>query len=195
MGEAMNSRIPPTALSGRSKSRHDEMAKNLGYFSIALGLTEIFTPRALCEAAGLEHRHTLIRAYGLREVATGIAILTSHDPTPWVWGRVAGDVLDIATVLSASRGNKMQEGNTILTLVSLAGVTIVDVACAMGLSAEKGGRKTATADYGSRSGFPQGAQGARGVARDFETPRDMRADIAPFPNRDLNTARPAAVSG
>ena len=183
MGEAMNSKIQPTALPGRSKSRHDDTAKNLGYFSIVLGLTEIFSPRAVCEAAGLEHRHKLIRAYGVREVATGMAILTSHNATPWIWGRVAGDVLDIATLLSVSRGDETQKGNTILALVGLAGVAAIDVVCAMGLSAEKGGRKTATADYGSRSGFPQGAQAARGAASDFETPRDMRADIIPPPNR------------
>ena len=179
----MNSKIEPTALPGRSKSRHDDLAKNLGYFSLVLGLTEIFKPRAVCEAAGMEHRHKLVRAYGAREIATGVAILTSHDPTPWIWGRVAGDVLDIATVLSASRGDETQKGNTILALVGLAGVAALDLTCAMGLSAEKGGRKTAIADYGNRSGFPQGSQAAKGAARDFETPRDMRADIATFPNR------------
>ncbi len=169
------------------------MATNLGYFSIGLGLTEIISPAAVCEAAGLEHRHNLIRAYGVREVATGMAILTTHDPTPWIWARVAGDVLDIATVLSASRGDETQKSNTILALVGLAGVTAIDVACAMGLSAEKGGRTTATADYGGRSGFPQGAQAARGAAGEFKTPRDMRADVTSPPSRV--GARPTAVRG
>jgi hypothetical protein len=44
-------------------------------------------------------------------------------------------------------------------------VTVVDMVCASGLNAEKGGRRTAIADYSNRSGFPQGVQAARGAAR------------------------------
>lgn len=40
----------------------------------------------------------LIRAYGVREIAKGVGILTSPNPTPWLWGRVAGDALDLATL-------------------------------------------------------------------------------------------------
>ena len=35
----MTNLAPKTALPGRSRSMHDEMAAGLGYFSIALGLT------------------------------------------------------------------------------------------------------------------------------------------------------------
>ena len=42
---------------------------------------------------------TVARAYGLREIGTGIGILASKDPSPWLWGRVAGDALDVPCVL------------------------------------------------------------------------------------------------
>jgi len=166
--------VPQTALRGRSQSAHDRLAKGLGWFSVALGLTELLAPRALCRAVGMEGHEGLVRAYGAREVATGVAILMSHDATPWIWGRVAGDAADIATVLAASRGDERTRGNTALVLAALAGVTAVDVICANRLSAEKGGRTTAVADYRDRTGFPRGVQAARGAARDFEVPRDMR---------------------
>jgi hypothetical protein len=47
---------------------------------------------------GMDDYAALIRAYGVREIATGAAILYQRDPTPWIWGRVAGDALDLATL-------------------------------------------------------------------------------------------------
>ena len=175
--------VPQTARRGRSQSGNDVLAKNLGYLSIALGLAEVFAPRAVCRVAGIQGLESLIRAYGAREIATGIAILTSHDPEPWIWGRVAGDVADIATVATGLQQDNAKRDNSMLALTALATITVVDVVCASGLTGEKGGRKTALADYSRRSGFPQGARAARGAAKDFEVPRDMRVPelLRPWP--------------
>jgi len=169
----MHSVVPKTALRGQSRSKHDELARSLGYFSIALGVAELLAPRALCNAIGLKGLEGVVRAYGAREVATGIAILASHDPAPWIWARVAGDMADIATVATGEQHNPKRE-NAAFALTALTAVTLVDVACASRLSSEKGNRKTAIADYRDRSGFPQGLSGAKGAARDFQVPDDMR---------------------
>jgi len=163
-----------TALRGRSQSSHDRLAKGLGLFSIALGFAELLAPRAVCRAAGIEGLETVIRGYGAREIATGVAILTSHNPEPWIWGRVAGDMADIATVATGLRQDNARRDNNVLALATLAAVTAVDVVCASGLTSEKGGRRSAIADYSDRSGFPKGLQTARGAARDFKAPNDMR---------------------
>lgn len=168
----MGSSVPRTALSSSSRSLHDHLARGLGYFSLALGMAELVAPRMLCRAAGIGEKENLVRAYGGREIATGLAILTSHDATPWVWGRAAGDALDIATLAAAAK--EWRRPGTVLALAALAGATAVDVFCAVGLTTEKGGRLTARADYGDRSGFPRGIEAARGAARDFQLPRDMR---------------------
>jgi hypothetical protein len=170
----MRSAIPATALPGRSQSSHDRIAKNLGYFSIALGAAELVAPRALCRAAGLNGMESLVRSYGAREIATGVAILTSHDPAPWIWGRVAGDMADIATVATGIRQDGEKRSNALLTLAALTAVTAVDVMCASGLESEKGNRKTAVADYSDRSGFPRGLQSARGAGRHIKIPRDIK---------------------
>src|SRR4030088_921667 len=93
-----SSLVPRTALRGGSQSSHDKLAKTLGYFSIALGATELLAPRWRGRAIGVKGLEPVVRVYGAREVATGVAILTSHDPAPWIWARVAGDMADIATV-------------------------------------------------------------------------------------------------
>lgn len=81
----------------------EKVARGLGWFSIGLGLAETLTPRNLTPYLGLEGRETLIRAYGLREIAAGIGILASPRPTArWLWARVGGDALDIATLTLAA---------------------------------------------------------------------------------------------
>jgi hypothetical protein len=169
----MHSLVPQTALRSRSQSANDKLAKSLGYFSIALGVTELVAPRALSNAIGVEGLEPVIRTYGGREIATGVAILASHDPEPWIWARVAGDFADIATVATGLKRSNGKANNTVAALAALAGVTVVDMVCASGLNAEKGGRRTAIADYSNRSGFPQGLQAARGAARKVQLPEKV----------------------
>ena len=166
--------VAPTALPGQSKSAADLLARGLGYFSIGLGVAQLLAPRAVGQAVGLDGQDTLIRAYGAREVATGVAILSSHNPQPWIWGRVAGDAVDIATVATALRADNPKENNAIAAVGMLVGITVLDAVCAAALTREKGGRSTATVEYSDRVGFPRGLAGARGTARDFEVPRDFR---------------------
>lgn len=170
------SSVPRTALPGWSRSACDQMAKGLGYFSLALGAAELIAPDAICRAAGLDGYRGLVRAYGAREVATGLAILASHDATPWVWGRVAGDAIDIATVAAGTK--QITKTKTLISLGVLAAVTALDIFCASGLSREKGGVKTATTDYSNRSGFPKGVSAVKGAARDFDPQHGMRTPEA-----------------
>ena len=187
--------VPQTALPGRSRSTHDETATGLGWFSIAFGIAELAMPRAIRRAAGIKASDALVRGYGVREIATGVAILMTHDATPWIWGRVAGDALDIATVATAPPDWRGGDRKKPWTLGALAVVTAVDLFCAACLTREKGGPRTARADYRDRSGFPQGVQAARGAARDFQTPRDFRGPEALRPQTAEGARHPAAPSG
>jgi hypothetical protein len=170
----MHDVVRRTALPGRSQSSHDKMARGLGYFSIALGVAELVAPGAICRAAGIRGLEPVVRGYGAREIATGVAILTSHDPEPWIWTRVAGDLADVATVATGVQQDNQSRGRSAVALATLAAVTLIDLACANGLSSEKGSRRTATRSYGDRSGYPQGLQAARGAARHFKVPDDMK---------------------
>jgi hypothetical protein len=170
----MPNSVRPTALPGRSQSTADRLASNLGYFSLALGAAEVIAPRAICRALGLRGLEAVVRAYGAREIANGMAILTSHDPEPWVWARVAGDLADVATVATGLRPDNGKRDNNVLAIAGLLAVTAIDVACAKSLASAKGNRRTATTDYSNRSGFPKGLSLARGAAKNFKVPEDMR---------------------
>jgi hypothetical protein len=50
----MHNVIPSSALPGQSRSAYDKLARDLGYFSIALGVAELLAPRAICNAVGLK---------------------------------------------------------------------------------------------------------------------------------------------
>ncbi len=105
-----------------------ELARALGWFSLALGTMELLLPRTITGFLGMRGSERLVRLYGVREVGTGLAILGSSDPAPWMWGRVAGDALDVATVAPKLAGRK--PGNAALALLTLAAVATLDVLCA-----------------------------------------------------------------
>lgn len=160
------------------KSTPESLARGLGWFSLALGSAELLMARSLCRTLGLQGREDVLRTWGLREIATGLALLRAKNPAPAVWARVAGDVLDLATLAPALQGGNPQRGQAAFAVAAVAGVTAVDVACARML----GGVQEAaaqTVDYSDRRGFPQPAEAMRGAAaQDFETPEDMATPSA-----------------
>ena len=139
------------------KNSAGNVARGLGWFSIGLGLAELLAPRLVARAAGLEGREGLLRLYGLREIATGAGILLAPDRKPWLWARVAGDALDLATL---SRGSRP---NATAAIAAMAGVTAADVAAATALHAANRQRARPLFDYSDRSGFPKPPRRMRGA--------------------------------
>jgi hypothetical protein len=165
----------------------DRLARALGWFSIGLGLTELLAPRALTRWLGMEGSEALVRAYGMREIGAGIMTL-SPDKGLGLQSRVAGDALDIATLLPALRGDNPKRDNVAIALAMVVGVTLLDIAGAKGVNNAQRRSDRPARTYRDRSGYPKGLEQARGAARDFRTPPDMRA--VPM---SANTQRQAAA--
>jgi hypothetical protein len=138
----------------------DAMASRLGWFSIALGLAELLMTRRIARATGMQGREGLLRAYGVREVATGVGLLTAKRREPWLWARVAGDALDLATL--SQSGNKARAA---AAMAAVAGVAAADVQAARALGRERA-QEAQYRDYSDRSGFPRGVAQMRGIAAD-----------------------------
>lgn len=167
------------------------IARGLGCFSIALGLVEALNPTMLTRALGMEGKETLLRGYGAREIGTGIGILAANDPTPWVWGRVAGDGLDLATLAAHIGNGNSRKAGVAIALAAVAGVTALDAACARALGGSaRNGSARPVRDYSERSGMPRPAEAMRGAARDFEAPRDMRTPEALRPYTSKSASEP-----
>lgn len=149
------------------------LARRLGWLSIGLGALELAGPHRLSRMLGLRGAEPVIAFYGLREIATGIAILIARDPVPFVWGRVAGDALDI-TSLMAGFADSRRKPILLLALGSVAMVTAVDLICAQTLQVDTMRKRSRIPDYSDRSGMPKPSKQMRGAARDFKIPADMR---------------------
>jgi uncharacterized membrane protein len=138
-------RLRPRASAAHTERRRDPvdaLALGLGWFSVALGAAELLAPRRLDRAIGAGVHPALTRVFGARELAAGLGLLTQPDPAPWLWARVAGDVLDLAFLGGAMTGARRRERARLgAALAAVAGVTAVDVYAAR--RASSGERRSA----------------------------------------------------
>lgn len=146
-----------------SFSASDRMARNLGWFSLGLGAMEILAPERITRALGMEGQERLVRAYGFRELASGVLSL-SVEKNVGLWSRVAGDGLDIATLMANWRDDNPKKSNVALGLMMVAGITLLDIATANEVSVRHARQKGSRRMYRDRTGFPKGVAASRGIA-------------------------------
>jgi hypothetical protein len=109
------------------------LATGLGWFSVALGCSEVLFPRQIARLIGAPETagtFATLQGYGAREIANGLAILAEPDRPAWLWGRVAGDVLDLATLASFMGSPRSDRTRTTLASIAVLGVTGLDLFCA-----------------------------------------------------------------
>ena len=112
------------------------LAVGLGWFSIALGVAELTAPHSVARFIGVtptEKTIATLRAFGARELGAGMAILAQPDRPAWLWSRVAGDALDLATLASAPSTHR---GRVTFAAAAVIGVAALDVICATQLNGQ-----------------------------------------------------------
>lgn len=122
---------------GGGRALGERVAPALGWFSIGLGIAEVAVPGGVARLIGVDdhgRNRALLRTMGLREIASGVGILTRERPAGWVWSRVGGDVMDLALLGSALASETTQKGRLAAATAAVAGVTVVDVLCSADLS-------------------------------------------------------------
>ncbi|MDR5845159.1 hypothetical protein [Caballeronia sp. LZ031] len=196
----MNDRHFPSTSTNDDRGRPDtaSVARGLGWFSLALGAAELLAPNTVARAAGATAGTTLVRLYGLREIACGIGILMSRNPSPYLWARVGGDALDLATFAAASdKSRRTARTRAVGAFLQVVGIAALDIYAAVSspkVDGRRDGNRTVgrlEALSGDRSGFLRAVEAMRGAAlRDFKLPRDMRAPDALLPY--THAARTAA---
>jgi uncharacterized membrane protein len=127
-----------------SNGRAERLATALGWFSLGLGIAEVAAPSRVAQLIGVpdkERTHDLLRAYGMREIAAGIGILSQPRPVGWMWGRVVGDLLDLATLGSALKADAADSTRIATATAAVLGVTALDamVAQQLGDASQTGG--------------------------------------------------------
>jgi uncharacterized membrane protein len=137
--ELLQTRLPRvlgyrTPHEGVRTTRGESLARGLGWFSIGLGLAETAAPKMVARLTGSRKHESLIRSYGVREIAAGIGILTRPRPAGFLWARVAGDAVDLASLGYLLRARKAGHRRAAVSLAAVAGVTALDIVCARQLS-------------------------------------------------------------
>jgi uncharacterized membrane protein len=151
----------------------ERLAKVLGVASVALGAPLVAAPGRVARFVGLEDTaatRAVARLVGVRELDTAAAILPSSRPLPGVWGRVAGDGLDLALLGTALRSAAANRRRLAAATAAVAGIAALDAVGGLQLSrrrhpskvAEDGSLKVAAGVTVNRS-----AEDAYALWRDF----------------------------
>jgi uncharacterized membrane protein len=115
----------------------ERIARGLGWFSIGLGLAEIAAPRRMARAIGVtdDRRNcATLRAIGVREIASGVGILSRDRPVGAVWTRVGGDVMDLTLLGRALSSSRSRRTRVAAATAAVLGVTALDAVTGRKLS-------------------------------------------------------------
>lgn len=171
----------------RSMDGNDRLARAIGWAGVGLGLAELFMPERMTRPLGIEGHEHWVRACGVRQIMTGLGAL-SDNPAPALKARVVGDALDLAALAWVRREPHTHRSNIDRAMLAVGAVTALEVWCAGKLHQRHDYMGGVTPDYSRRSGFPKPIAHMRGIAKDFETPADMRAAL-PMPRYQLGEPR------
>jgi uncharacterized membrane protein len=114
------------------KGNAEGLVQGLGWFSIGLGLAEVLAPAKVARLVGMKDKaglRALIRSCGFREMVAGIAILSESGKVGGLWGRVAGDLLDLGVIESALFSKKTNRKRAGIASAAVLGVTALDLYC------------------------------------------------------------------
>jgi len=111
------------------KQNRECIASGLGWFSIGLGLAELLMPRTLSRLIGIKPRPFVTRLFGLREIASGVGLLTQSEKGPWLKARVVGDGMDLALLGLGATSDGSKAGKLAFATAAVAGVTVIDFLC------------------------------------------------------------------
>lgn len=105
------------------------LGRGLGVFSIGLGLAELASPSAVARLIGVDNCGVVsptLRAFGMREILTGLGLLAKPQAAMGPWARVFGDMLDIAFLGWAMSSKSLNKKRTFGAIAAVAGVAVID---------------------------------------------------------------------
>lgn len=125
---------------GYSRRQGSQLASLLGWFSLGLGLAQVAAPGDVARFIGVrddDKNRTVMRAVGMREIMSGVGILTQSRPAGWLWARVGGDMMDLALLSGALNSDDAHERDRLMkAAAAVAGITVLDLMSARQLSSQ-----------------------------------------------------------
>lgn len=137
-----------------TRENDERRAQWLGFFSLALGTAQLIAPGHVATLLGLKDRRDrrgVIRALGVREVATGLVILANPRSATPLWLRVAGDAVNLGLLANALTHGAPSRIKLAVATTAVAGVAAVDAYGAARLSRSEWVQKTVAPTHVVRS--------------------------------------------
>jgi len=117
----------PRKRARETDTAHPGLVQALGWFSVALGLTELLWPRRFGRGIGVGEPMGLLRALGMRKLTSGLGILSRRNTVAWMRSRVVGDLIDLALLGASLRSARTDRGKVAIATAAVASVTALDV--------------------------------------------------------------------
>jgi uncharacterized membrane protein len=153
----------------------------LGGLSLGLGVLDAAAPYTALELLGVRGMPggaATVRLVGAREIATAAGLLAGGPPQPWLWARVAGDVMDLGLLGAALRRRQAADTTrAVAALAILGAVTVADAAAAVATTVAE--RRQSEPEHAGRrshdSTHVTGAVTVRGLPDDvYRAWRDLK---------------------
>jgi len=112
-----------------SRRSVQQLASGLGWFSLGLGATQMVAPGLVNRMIGVRddaQSRFWQRFVAVQELSAAGGILGRLSPENWLRGRTAADVVHIGMVTRARSTRGERPGRLTATLLSLAGVSVLD---------------------------------------------------------------------
>lgn len=99
-GDRQDAKAGPANTSAETLGK---VGHGLAALSIWLGLVELLAGNSVARRLGVPRHSGIVRAFGVRELVSGAALMARPTASRNAWGRVAGDVVDLAALTAALR--------------------------------------------------------------------------------------------
>jgi uncharacterized membrane protein len=126
------------------------VADGLGWLSLALGGAALLATGRTARLIGLPDAagtRRLLRLVGTRELASALGILRQPRAGQWLWGRVAGDAMDLTLLTSALGSRAVKRSRVAAATAAVLGVTAMDLLASREVSRRKGLRPHVLTDF------------------------------------------------
>ena len=105
----------------------------LGWYSLGLGIAQLVAPDSVARLIGIrptDKARNTMRAIGMREIASGMGILSGKRQADWLWSRVAGDAMNLALLGRAAVGDRDERERNTTAMLAVAGFAALDILAA-----------------------------------------------------------------
>lgn len=110
------------------------LSQYLGWLSLGVGALELLAPAWVSRRAGFARTNNrAVQLSGLRQVATGVAILRNPTSPNPIWARVAGDAITLSILANGFSERDADKAMLSTSSLLVAGLTAVDIGCAVGM--------------------------------------------------------------